>query len=160
MATIRVQREDFDAGAECAALSRGRKDVGAVACFVGLCRDEGGTLAALDLEHYPGMAEAEMARVAAEAEARWPLFGVTVIHRTGRIETGAQIVLVAAASAHRGEAFAAAEMLMDYLKTRAPFWKRAIRADGAVEEWVEAREADVRSAARWGAAGSPPVRSG
>jgi molybdopterin synthase catalytic subunit len=153
MATVRVQREDFDAGAEAAALARGRRGVGAVASFVGYCRDEGGTLAALELEHYPGMAEAEMARVVAEAEARWPLLGVTAIHRTGRIEPGDQIVLVAVASVHRGEAFAAAEMLMDYLKTRAPFWKRAIRNDGVVEGWVEAKEADDASAARWSAAG-------
>jgi molybdopterin synthase catalytic subunit len=151
MATVRVQREDFDAGAEAAALARGRRDVGAVVSFVGYCRDEGGTLAALELEHYPGMAEAEIARVAAQAEARWPLLGVTAIHRYGRIEPGAQIVLVAAASAHRGEAFAAAEMLMDYLKTRAPFWKRAIRADGIVEGWVEASQADDAAAARWDA---------
>ena len=153
MATVRVQREDFDAGEEAAALARGRRDVGAVASFVGYCRDEGGRLAALELEHYPGMAETEMARVAAEAEARWPLFGVTTIHRYGRIEPGEQIVLVAVASAHRSEAFAAAEMLMDYLKTRAPFWKRAIRTDGVAEGWVEAKEADDASAARWSAAG-------
>ncbi len=152
MATIRVQREAFDAGAEAAALAKGRPDVGAVVSFVGYCRDEGGKLAALELEHYPGMAETEMARVAAEAEARWPLLGVTAIHRTGRIEPGEPIVLVAVASAHRGEAFAAAEMLMDYLKTRAPFWKRLIRADGAVEGWVEAKDADDASAARWSAA--------
>ena len=153
MATVRVQREDFDAGAEAASLALGRKDVGAVASFVGYCRDEGGTLVALELEHYPGMAEAEIARAAAEAEARWPLLGVTAIHRYGRFEPGDQIVLVAVASAHRGEAFAAAEMLMDFLKTRAPFWKRAIRADGVAEGWVEAKEADDASAARWGAAG-------
>ncbi len=152
MATVRVQREDFDAGAEAAALASGRSGVGAVASFVGYCRDEGGTLAALELEHYPGMAEAEMARVAAEAEARWPLLGVTAIHRTGRIAPGEQIVLVAVASAHRGEAFAAAEMLMDFLKTRAPFWKRALLTDGTVGGWVEAKEADDASAARWGAA--------
>ncbi len=152
MATVRVQREDFDAGAEGAALARGRRDVGAVASFVGYCRDEGGTLAALELEHYPGMAETEMARVAAEAEARWPLLGVTAIHRYGRIEPGQQIVLVAVAAAHRGEAFAAAQMLMDYFKTRAPFWKRAIRNDGVVEGWVEAKESDALSAARWSAA--------
>ena len=153
MATVRVQREDFDAGAEAEALVRGRRDVGAVASFVGYCRDEGGTLAALELEHYPGMAEEELARVAAEAETRWPLLGVTAIHRYGRIEPGQQIVLVAVASAHRSEAFAAAEMLMDYLKTRAPFWKRVVRADGTKEGWVEAKEADETSAARWRAAG-------
>ena len=116
MATIRVQREDFDAGAEAARLAQGRRDVGAVVSFVGYCRDEGGRLAALELEHYPGMAEEEMARAAQEAEARWALCGVTAIHRTGRILPGEQIVLVAVAASHRGEAFAAAEMLMDYLK--------------------------------------------
>jgi molybdopterin synthase catalytic subunit len=152
MADVRVQREDFDAGAEAAALARGRKDVGAIVSFVGYCRDEGGHLAALELEHYPGMAEEEMARVGRDAEARWPLLGVTAIHRYGRIAPGEQIVLVAVASAHRGEAFAAAEMLMDFLKTRAPFWKRAIRTDGAVEGWVDAKREDGRSAARWGAA--------
>ena len=153
MATIRVQQEDFDAGAETAALARGRSDVGAVVSFVGYCRDEGGRLAALELEHYPGMAEEEIARAAGEAEERWPLLGVTVIHRTGRIAAGEQIVLVAVAAAHRREAFDAAEMLMDYLKTRAPFWKRAIRADGVVEGWVEAKGDDDSAAARWGAAG-------
>jgi molybdopterin synthase catalytic subunit len=153
MATIRVQREDFDAGAEAASLARDRKDVGAVVTFVGYCRDEGGRLGALELEHYPGMAEAEMTRVAREAEARWPLVGVTAIHRFGRIAPGEQIVCVAVAAAHRGEAFAAAEMLMDYLKTRAPFWKRAVRADGAVGGWIEAKGGDDSAAARWGAAG-------
>ena len=149
MATIRVQPEDFDAGAEAAALARGRRDVGAVVSFVGYCRDEGGRLAALELEHYPGMAEQEIALAAREAEERWPLIGVTAIHRTGRIAPGEQIVCVAVAAPHRGEAFAAAEMLMDYLKTRAPFWKRAVRADGIVEGWVEAKEADNSAAARW-----------
>jgi molybdopterin synthase catalytic subunit len=153
MATVRVQREDFDAGVEAAALARGRRDVGAVVSFVGYCRDEGGRLAVLELEHYPGMAEAEMARAAREAEARWPLIGVTAIHRFGKIAPGEQIVCVAVAAAHRGEAFAAAEMLMDFLKTRAPFWKRAIRADGVIEGWAEARGADDSAAARWGAAG-------
>ena len=152
MATVRVQREAFDAGAEAARLAFGRKDVGAVVSFVGYCRDEGGRLAALELEHYPGMAEEEMTRVARDAESRWPLLGVTAIHRYGRIAPGEQIVLVAVASAHRGEAFAAAEMLMDFLKTRAPFWKRAIRADGAAESWVDAKGKDDASAARWGVA--------
>jgi molybdopterin synthase catalytic subunit len=152
MATIRVQRADFDAGAEADLLARGRTDVGAVVSFVGYCRDEGGRLAALELEHYSGMAEEENARVAREAEARRPLLGVTVIHRHGRIAPGERIVLVAVAAAHRGAAFAAAEMLMDYLKTRAPFWKRAIRRDGGVEAWIEAKGDDDRSAARWRAA--------
>jgi molybdopterin synthase catalytic subunit len=151
MAEIRVQREDFDAGAEAAALVRGRSDVGAVVSFVGYCRDERGRLGALELEHYPGMAEEEMARVAREAEARWPLIGVTAIHRYGRIAPGERIVFVAVAAAHRGEAFAAAEMLMDYLKTRAPFWKRTLRANGVVEGWVDANGEDDASAARWGA---------
>ena len=152
MADIRVQRDDFDAGAEAEALARGRKDVGVIVSFVGYCRDDGGGLAALELEHYPGMAEEEMARVAREAESRWPLIGVTAIHRYGRIAPGEQIVLVAVASAHRGEAFAAAEMLMDFLKTRAPFWKRVIRADGTAEGWVDAKGEDDASAARWGTA--------
>jgi molybdopterin synthase catalytic subunit len=153
MATIRVQPEDFDAGAEAAALARGRRDVGAVVSFVGYCRDEGGRLAALELEHYPGMAEQEIALAAREAEERWPLIGVTAIHRTGRIAPGEQIVCVAVAAPHRGEAFAAAEMLMDYLKTRAPFWKRAVRVDGVVEGWVEAKDADDSAAARWRGSG-------
>jgi molybdopterin synthase catalytic subunit len=152
MARVRVQREDFDPGAEAEALARGRTDVGAVVSFIGYCRDEGGSLAALELEHYPGMAEEEVARAMREAEARWPLLGATVIHRYGRITPGERIVLVAVAAAHRGAAFAAAEMLMDYLKTRAPFWKRAIRSDGAVEGWIEAKQEDDCSAARWSAA--------
>jgi molybdopterin synthase catalytic subunit len=149
MATIRVQAEDFDAAAEAAALTRGRADIGALVSFVGLCRDEGGRLAQLEVEHYAGMAEQEMARVAREAEARWPLLGVTIIHRFGAIAPGAQIVLVATALAHRGAAFAAADFLMDYLKTRAPFWKRAYRRDGPVEDWVEAKSSDSDAAARW-----------
>ncbi len=152
MATIRVQREDFDAGAEAEALAGGRGDVGAVVIFVGYCRDEGGRLAALELEHYPGMAEEEIARVIGEAERRWPLKGATVIHRSGRIAPGERIVLAAVAAEHRAPAFAAAEMLMDFLKTRAPFWKRAIRADSGVDGWVEAKGEDDRSAARWSAA--------
>ena len=149
MPTIRVQAQDFDAAAEARALSQGRTDIGALVSFVGLCRDEGGRLAALEIEHYPDMAEAEIARAVAEAEARWPLLGVTVVHRHGTVRPGEQIVMVATASAHRGAAFAAAEMLMDYLKTRAPFWKRARRADGTIESWVEAKDRDAASAARW-----------
>ena len=146
---ISVQCEDFDAAAEARRLTEGRPDIGAVVTFVGLCRDEGGSLSALEIEHYPGMAEAEIARVVGEARARWPLMGLRVIHRFGEIRPGEQIVLVAAASAHRGAAFAAAEFLMDYLKARAPFWKRARRTDGTIEGWVEAKEADDASAARW-----------
>ena len=146
---IRVQPQDFDASAEARALTQGRTDVGAVVTFVGLCRDEGGRLAALEIEHYPGMAVEEIARVVEDAKSRWPLMGVRVIHRHGAIGPGEQIVMVATASAHRGAAFAAAEFLMDYMKTRAPFWKRARRADGSVEGWVEAKADDDASAARW-----------
>jgi molybdopterin synthase catalytic subunit len=152
VATVRVQPEDFDAGAEADALARGRTDVGAVVSFVGYCRDEGGRLAALELEHYPGMAEDEIARAAGEAEQRWPLLGATIIHRYGRLTPGERIVLVAVAAEHRGAAFAAAEMLMDYLKTRAPFWKRAVTSDGGVEGWIESKSQDDRAAARWSAA--------
>ncbi len=150
MASVRVQKDDFDPGAEAEALARGRTDVGAVVSFVGYCRDEGGSLGALELEHYPGMAEDEIVRVAREAEARWPLIGATVIHRYGRIAPGGRIVLVAVAAKHRGAAFAAAEMLMDYLKTRAPFWKRAIRPTATSRAGSRRRE-DDRSAARWSA---------
>lgn len=147
---VRVQAADFDVGAEIAALHDGRADVGAVASFVGLCRDEGGRLAALELEHYPGMAEAEIGRVAAAAAERWPdLTAVTAVHRFGRIAPGGRIVLVAAASPHRGSAFAAAEYLMDYLKTRAPFWKKEHRVDGSEGDWVAPKAADDDQAARW-----------
>lgn len=147
--TIRVQAEDFDPAREEAALTNGRRDVGAVVSFTGLCRDEDGTLAALELEHYPGMAEEEILRVAKDALTRWPLAGLTVIHRHGVIPPGARIVLVVAAARHRGEAFAAAEFLMDYLKTRAPFWKKERRCDGTQGEWVAPRSEDDASAARW-----------
>ncbi|CAJ0863070.1 molybdopterin synthase catalytic subunit [freshwater sediment metagenome] len=147
--TVRVQERDFDPAQEEALLTRGRRDVGAVVTFTGLCRDEDGALAALELEHYPGMAEEEIGRVAREALSRWPLLGLTVIHRHGLIRPGERIVLVVAAARHRGEAFAAAEFLMDYLKTRAPFWKRERRADGADGGWVAAKEGDDAAAARW-----------
>ena len=147
--TIRVQREDFAVADEIDALTQGRYDVGAVASFVGLCRDEGGRLAGLELEHYPGMAEVEIERVVADAEARWPLLDVTVIHRYGLIPPGARIVLVAAISSHRAAAFAAADFLMDFLKTRAPFWKREHLANGALGPWVEASSTDDQAAARW-----------
>ncbi|MFA6967794.1 molybdenum cofactor biosynthesis protein MoaE [Bosea sp. (in: a-proteobacteria)] len=146
---IRIQREDFDLAAEIAALSAGRRDIGAVVSFTGLCRDEGATLAALELEHYPGMAEAEIARVADEAAARWPLMGLLAIHRYGLVKPGDQIVLVIATSAHRRAAFEAADFMMDYLKTRAPFWKREHLADGTVGGWVEAKQEDDDAAARW-----------
>ena len=149
MATIRVQAERFDLAAEVHALSEDRTDIGAVATFTGLCRDEGGRLAALELEHYPGMAEAEIGRVATEAEARWPLTGLTVIHRFGKLTPGEPIVLVVAASSHREAAFEAAEFLMDFLKTRAPFWKKEHRVDGNVGDWVEAKASDDDAADRW-----------
>jgi molybdopterin synthase catalytic subunit len=148
-ATIRIQAQSFDAATETAALTRGRADVGAVVAFTGLCRDEGGKLTALELEHYPGMAEAEIARIVAQAEDRWPLLGLTVVHRFGLIRPGEEIVLVLTASSHRRAAFEAAEFLMDYLKTRAPFWKREHLKDGTVGGWVEAKDVDDRAAERW-----------
>lgn len=146
---IRIQTGDFDPAAEVAALTAGRADIGAVVSFTGLCRDEGGRLKALELEHYPGMAEEEIGRVAAEAAARWPLHGLVAIHRHGLIAPGAQIVLVIAASSHRRAAFEAADFLMDYLKTRAPFWKREHLADGTLGGWVEAKTEDEDAALRW-----------
>ncbi len=146
---IRIQSEDFDIAAEIAGLAGGRRDIGAIVTFAGLCRDEGGRLKALELEHYPGMAEDEMGRVATEAAGRWPLHGLLAIHRYGLIAPGGQIVLVAAASAHRQAAFEAADFMMDYLKTRAPFWKREHLVDGTVGGWVEAKASDDAAASRW-----------
>src|SRR3954451_3684387 len=143
--SVRIQREDFDIGVEIAQLTRGRTGIGAVATFTGICRDDG--IAAMTLEHYPGMAEAEIARHVEEAKARWPLMGVTVIHRYGRIAPGENIVLVVTASSHREAAFAAAEFLMYYLKTQAPFWKQVESA--GEKHWVEAKGADDAAAARW-----------
>jgi molybdopterin synthase catalytic subunit len=147
--TVRLQREDFDIAAEAAAISCGRTDIGAVVTFTGVCRDHeaGHGVSALTLEHYPGMAEEEIARHVAEAQARWPLLGVTVIHRYGRLVPGDNIVLVVTASAHRAAAFEAADFLMDYLKTRAPFWKQEERA--GTTAWVEAKRADDSAAERW-----------
>lgn len=149
LATIRIQEADFDIAREIAALTRGRSDVGAVVTFSGICRgsENGEPIAALTLEHYPGMAEAEIKRHTDEAMSRWPLTGLTVIHRVGRITPGENIVLVLAASQHRQAAFAAAEFLMDYLKANAPFWKREESARGAT--WIEARGHDDAAAARW-----------
>jgi molybdopterin synthase catalytic subunit len=149
--TVRVQSADFDLAAEQRRLTEGRTDIGAAVAFTGLCRAEAGALAALELEHYPGMAEEEMARVLDEARARWPLDGATLIHRHGRIRPGENIVLVITASRHRTAAFAAAEFLMDYLKTRAPFWKKEHRADGSSGGWVEAKDTDDAAAERWSA---------
>jgi molybdopterin synthase catalytic subunit len=148
-ATIRIQEVDFDIAREIAALSKGRTDVGAVVSFSGICRgsENGEPIAALTLEHYPGMAEAEIKRHTDEAMSRWPLTGLTVIHRVGRITPGENIVLVLAASAHRQAAFEAAEFLMDYLKANAPFWKREESAAGT--SWIEAHDHDDAAAARW-----------
>lgn len=149
--TIRIQPEDFDVAGEIERLAAaGGTGVGGIVSFIGLCRDEGGTLAALELEHYPGMAEAEIARIAEEAGARWPLAGLTVIHRHGRIRPGERIVLVAAASTHRRAAFEAADFVMDFLKSRAPFWKKAHPAGGGAGGWVDARDEDEAALARWG----------
>lgn len=147
--TIRIQDADFNIADEIARLSEGRTDVGAVVSFTGICRgSEGGEeIAALTLEHYPGMAEAEIRRHAEDALSRWPLQGLTIIHRFGRITPGQNIVLVVTASSHRQAAFEAAEFLMDYLKTSAPFWKREESAEGTA--WVEARAHDDLAAARW-----------
>jgi molybdopterin synthase catalytic subunit len=148
--TIRVQREAFDLDQETRRLTDGRTDVGAVVTFTGWCRDEGGRLAALELEHYAGMAEAEIARIARQAAERWPLQGLTAIHRHGRITPGEPIVLVLTASQHRQAAFEAASFLMDYLKTRAPFWKKEHRTDGTAGDWVAAKKDDDDAAEQWG----------
>lgn len=147
---VRVQAQDFDVAAEIRKLSRLTTNVGAVVTFTGVCRDEDGRLATLELEHYPGMAEAEIRRIAAEAAERWPLIGLTVIHRHGRLAPGDNIVVVVAASAHRQAAFEAAGFLMDFLKTRAPFWKKEHVADAA-GDWVEAKADDDRAVERWSA---------
>ncbi len=146
---ILVQGDAFDLGAEVDAMRHGRTDLGAIASFVGLARDmnEGSSVAAMTLEHYPGMTEKALGKVVDDACARWPLLDVTVIHRVGRLLPGDPIVLVAVASSHRGEAFAACEFIMDYLKTGAPFWKREETPEGA--RWVEARASDEDAAARW-----------
>jgi molybdopterin synthase catalytic subunit len=147
--TIRIQEADFDVAQEISALTKGRTDIGAVVSFSGICRgsENDEAIAALTLEHYPDMAEAEIARHAQTALSRWPLTGLTVIHRVGRIVPGENIVLVLTASAHRQAAFQAAEFLMDYLKANAPFWKREESAAGT--SWVEARHHDDDAAARW-----------
>jgi molybdopterin synthase catalytic subunit len=150
MARIRVQAANFDIGAEIAALTRGRTDVGGIGSFIGTVRDQAGgrPILAMTLEHYPGMTERAMAAIAAEAEARWQLQGCTLIHRVGRLEPGANIVLVIAASAHRQAALDATAFLIDWLKTRAPFWKKESFADGE-EAWVAAKDDDDAAAARW-----------
>jgi molybdopterin synthase catalytic subunit len=149
MFSVRVQAGDFDLAAEQKRLSASGLDIGAVVTFTGLCRDEAGMLAALELEHYPGMAEEEMGRVLDEARQRWPLDGVALIHRFGKIAPGGNIVLVVTASRHRKAAFAAAEFLMDYLKSRAPFWKKEHRKDGSSGAWVEAKDSDDQALEKW-----------
>ncbi|WP_163557453.1 molybdopterin synthase catalytic subunit MoaE [Halomonas sp. NO4] len=146
---IRVQQAPFDAGAEQRALLEGRSDIGAVVSFTGLVRDfnERPEVNALTLEHYPGMTEAALGEIVSEAEARWALQGISVIHRVGRLAPGDPIVLVVVASAHRREAFEACDFIMDYLKTRAPFWKKEHSASG--DYWVAERESDQRDASRW-----------
>lgn len=147
--TVRVQEARFDLGAECSLLTAGRQDVGGLASFVGLCRADDG-LVALVLEHYPGMTERAIGRIAAEACTRWPLTGCTIIHRFGRIPPGAPIVLVLTASSHRAAALDSCAFLIDWLKTGAPFWKREEFATGS-SRWVEAKPADDAAAARWSA---------
>jgi len=146
---VRIQTEDFDIGAELTALRRANPAVGALASFVGLVRDvgEGRQVSQLTLEHYPGMTEKALDRIAAEARSRWDIVEVLIIHRVGTLYPTDQIVLVAVTSAHRGEAFAACEFVMDYLKTRAPFWKKEQTPEGA--NWVEARSSDDLAARRW-----------
>ncbi len=147
--TIRVQRQDFDVGVELAQITEGRGEVGAIASFVGLVRSasNGQQLGAMTLEHYPGMTERQLAGLESEARSRWPLDEVLVVHRYGRLEPGAQIVLCAATSSHRQDAFEACMFLMDWLKTKAPFWKFEETAGGG--EWVKARQSDDAAAARW-----------
>lgn len=150
--SVSVQEADFDVGVETSALSAGRLDVGAVATFVGLVRadklsGEGSEVSAMTLEHYPGMTERSLEAIVLEANTRWSLQGVRVIHRFGRLVPGDRIVFVGVASAHRGDAFAACEFVMDYLKTRAPFWKKEDTPEGG--RWVDARDADDSAAARW-----------
>jgi molybdopterin synthase catalytic subunit len=146
---ISVQREDFDVGREIARLTDGRRDVGAVASFVGLVRDmaDGEPVGAMTLEHYPGMTEKQIAKIEADARGRWPLGEVTIIHRYGRLEPGDRIVLVVTTSAHRQAALEACQFLIDWLKTKAPFWKLEERPTGA--QWVEARDADRAAEERW-----------
>ncbi|EHS48715.1 molybdopterin biosynthesis MoaE protein [Rhizobium sp. PDO1-076] len=146
---IRVQREDFDSAAESRKLTQGRHDIGALVSFVGLCRDEAGILQALELEHYPGMAEAEMTRIGTLAIERFSLLGLTAIHRHGRIEPGEQIVLVIATATHRQAAFDGANLVMDFLKTSAPFWKKEHGKDGTAGDWVAAKDADDTARDRW-----------
>src|SRR3981189_620927 len=146
---VRIQTRDFDAGAEIAALRRDNPKVGAVASFIGVCRDanDGTAVTKMALEHYPGMTERALEKIVSEAKRRWDVMDVLVIHRVGELKPTDQIVLVVVTGAHRGEAFAACEFVMDYLKTRAPFWKKEQTPSGA--RWVEARTSDDEAAGRW-----------
>jgi molybdopterin synthase catalytic subunit len=152
---VRIQTADFDAGAEIAALRRGNPKVGAVASFIGICRDanDGTAVTKLTLEHYPGMTEKALEKIVAEAKSRWNVIDVLVVHRVGELKPTDQVVLVVVCGGHRGEAFAACEFVMDYLKTRAPFWKKEETPQGA--RWVEARTSDDEAAQRW----EPPKSS-
>ncbi|MCC7080041.1 MAG: molybdopterin synthase catalytic subunit MoaE [Burkholderiales bacterium] len=147
--SVRVQGEDFDAGAEIARLRRGNAKIGAIAAFVGVVRDvnDGDPVAGMTLEHYPGMTERAIEAIVAQARLRWRILDALVIHRVGKLAPADQIVLVVVAATHRGEAFAACEFLMDYLKTRAPFWKKERTPGGS--RWVDARASDDEAAARW-----------
>jgi molybdopterin synthase catalytic subunit len=145
---VRVQRDDFDIAAEVGSLTAGRTDIGAIVTFTGRVRGNEGEIAAMTLEHYPGMTEAELSRIEAEARTRWPLQASLIVHRVGELKPGDNIVLVVTASEHRQAAFEAAAFLMDYLKTRAPFWKKETAASGE-STWVESREGDERAARRW-----------
>jgi molybdopterin synthase catalytic subunit len=146
-ALVRLQTGAFDPGAETNAFTAAQDGAGAIVTFTGIVRDNGGRLAAMEIEHYPGMTERAIAAMVAQAQDRWPLTGALVIHRHGRLQAGAPIMMVATASAHRAAAFAAADFLMDYLKSRAPFWKKEIGPDGAV--WVAAKDDDEAALARW-----------
>jgi molybdopterin synthase catalytic subunit len=152
---VRVQTQDFDAGAEIAVLRRDNPRIGAVASFIGVCRDsnDGDTITTMTLEHYPGMTERALENIVAEAKNRWDVMDVLVIHRVGELKPTDQIVLVVVTGSHRGAAFAACEFIMDYLKTRAPFWKKEATPQGA--RWVEARSSDDEAAQRW----EPPKSS-
>lgn len=147
--TVRIQTSDFDIASEIAALTRDRADIGAVVSFTGLCRDEGGRLSALELEHYPGMAERAIRAIAEDAVKRFNLSGITAVHRHGAIAPGGNIVLVVACASHRQAAFDGASFLMDFLKTDAPFWKKEHLKAGGTGEWVSAKDADDEAKARW-----------
>ena len=147
--SFRIQAEDFDLNAEVARVKAASVGAGAIVTFTGLCRDEGGRLVALELEHYPGMAEDEVSRIARQAAERWPVTAISIIHRTGRIPVGDNIVLVVTASAHREAAFAAATFLMDFLKTDAPFWKKEHLVGGKQGDWVTSADRDHAASERW-----------